>query len=391
MIENLESFNSIGLKDFKSRIVTSNMETTTRQPIRSIFDKECSDQENQEVFINMTGQSSTSSGKKFCQDNLDPHFQAYSDEFYDVLGSNPEFTQLVETDAHEGPVYVKDWNAVLFTTVPQSINLPLPNYKNVAIKKLSLNDMQVSVLRESSNMANGMTLDCNGDLLICEQGTKSTPARISRLDVNNPDRIETVVQDWFGLPFNSPNDIVVKKDGTIWFTDPSYGFLQKFKNAPLVGDFVYRYDPATKFLSVVADSFNKPNGLAFSPDEKVLYITDSGAIQEPGSYHVELPHHIRAFDVQDGRHLVNNRLFAVITPGIPDGIKVDTEGRVYTSSADSVQVFNHKGDLIGKILVKGVGNFTFGGQNNNILYMMADTAIYAATLQAQGAEPNLDV
>jgi gluconolactonase len=391
LIEHLESFNSKGLEFFKHRIVTSNIEIINRQPIRLIFDKECSTQENKEVFIKMTEQSSTSSSKKLCQDNLDPHFQPYSKEFCEVLGPNPEFTKLVETDAHEGSVYVKKWNAVVFTTVPQSINIPLPNYKNVAIKKLSLNDKKVSVVRESSNMANGMTLDCNGDLLICEQGTKSTPARISRLDLNNPECTKTIVQEWFGLPFNSPNDIVVKRDGTIWFTDPSYGFLQKFKDAPLVGDFVYRYDPETNFLSVVADSFNKPNGLAFSPKEDVLYITDSGAIQEPGSYHVELPHHIRAFDVKDSRYLVNDRLFAVVTPGIPDGIKVDTEGRVYTSSADSVQVFNNKGDLIGKILVDGVANFTFGGPDNNILYMMADTAIYAATLEAKGAKPNLDV
>ncbi|NEO95929.1 MAG: SMP-30/gluconolactonase/LRE family protein, partial [Moorea sp. SIO3G5] len=193
----------------------------------------------------------------------------------------------------------------------------------------------------------------------------------------------------WGLPFNSPNDIVVKSDNTIWFTDPSYGYLQGFKNPPEVGNFVYRYDPETGFLSVVADSFNKPNGLAFSPDERILYINDSGAIQEPGSYDVDLPHHIRAFDVQDGCRLVNDRLFAVITPGVPDGLKVDTEGRVYSSAGDGVQVFNQQGDLIGKILVdddvaQGVANFTFGGSDNNILYMMADTAIYAATLQAKG-------
>ncbi len=339
----------------------------------------------------MNAQSFTSSSKRPYQENLDHHFQPYSKEFCNVLGPNPKFTKLVETDAHEGPVYVRECEGLLFTTVPQLINIPLPNYRKVAIKKLSLNDNQVSVFREASNMANGMTLDRQGYLLICEQGTKSTPARIARLNLNNPESIETVVQEWFGLPFNSPNDIVVKSDGTLWFTDPSYGFLQKFKDAPLVGDFVYRYDPKTKFLSVVADSFNKPNGLAFSPEEDVLYITDSGAIQEPGSYHVNLPHHIRAFDVKDDCHLVNNRLFAVVTPGVPDGIKIDTDGRVYTSSADSIQVFNNKGDLIGKILVDGVNNFTFGGSFNNILYIMADTAIYAATLQARGVEKNLEV
>src|SRR5207237_6432856 len=119
-------------------------------------------------------------------------------------------------------------------------------------------------------------------------------------------------------------------------------------------DYVYRYDPTTDQTSIVADSFNKPNGLAFSPDEAILYINDSAAIQGPGTYFVNLPHHIRAFDVQGGRHLVNDRLFAVVSPGIPDGLKVDAAGRVYSSSASGLQVYNRSGDLIGEILAPGV-------------------------------------
>src|SRR6185503_19879542 len=108
--------------------------------------------------------------------------------------------------------------------------------------------------------------------------------------------------------------------------------------------------------SVVADSFNKPNGLAFSPDETILYINDSGAIQGPGTYFVNLPHHIRAFDLLGGRHLVHDRLFAVVTRGIPDGLKVDSEGRVYSSSASGIQVYSNYGDLVGEILAPGVAN-----------------------------------
>jgi gluconolactonase len=137
--------------------------------------------------------------------------------------------------------------------------------------------------------------------------------------------------------------------------------------------------------SVVADSFNRPNGLAFSPDESILYINDSGAIQGPGSYFANLPHHIRAFDVRAGRQLVNGSLFAVVSPGIPDGLKVDTAGRLYSSSASGVQVFNRDGDLIGEIIAPGVANFTFGGPQNNVLYLMADTRIWAASIQAVGA------
>ncbi|MCI0491175.1 MAG: SMP-30/gluconolactonase/LRE family protein, partial [Blastocatellia bacterium] len=267
----------------------------------------------------------------------------------------------------------------------------LAGFKQVAIRRLSLDgdhyplpQTSLSTIRGQSNMANGMTLDREGRLVICEQGTRSTQAGISRMGLKTGD-VETVVDQWRGLRFNSPNDVVVKSDGTIWFTDPGYGALQGFKPAKMIGDYVYRYDPRKDRLSVVADSFNKPNGLAFSPDESVLYINDSGAIQGPGTYFVDLPHHIRAFDVVSDRRLTNDRLFAAVTPGIPDGLKTDSEGRVYSSSATGVQVFNLDGELIGEILAPGVANFTFGGPENNVLYMMADTVIWAAGIQAVGA------
>src|SRR5690606_32954040 len=152
--------------------------------------------------------------------------------------------------------------------------------------------------------------DREGHLVICEQGYKEAPARISRMNLKTR-AVETVVDHWRGLHFNSPNDVVVKSDGTIWFTDPNYGEVQGFKGASEVGTYVYRHDPATGETTVVADSFNQPNGLAFSPDESVLYITDTGANQAPGTYFVGLPHHVLAFDVHGARHLRNERLFAV--------------------------------------------------------------------------------
>lgn len=320
------------------------------------------------------------------------HFLVYSEEFYEVLGEDPRFYTVIETNAHEGPVYVKDENALYFTTVPENSGIPLAGWKEVCIKRISLDSDRLplpsnaaEIIRARSDMANGMTLDREGRLVICEQGTRSTPARISRMDLKTG-AAETVVDEWRGLRFNSPNDVVVKSDGAIWFTDPSYGSLQGFKATPLIGDYVYCYDPAKDQISVVADSFNKPNGLAFSPDESILYINDSGAIQGPGTYFVDLPHHIRAFDVRGGRHLVNERLFAVVTPGIPDGLKVDSDGRVYSSSASGLQVYNCNGDLIGEIVAPGVANFTFGGAGNNIIYMMADTVIWAAEIKAVGAK-----
>jgi gluconolactonase len=310
-------------------------------------------------------------------------FVLYSEEFRAVLGDDPQLEELVVTDAHEGPVYVAALDALFFTTVPRTMNVPLQGFKEVSIDRLDIATGDLSTLRDVSNMANGMTLDREGRLLVCEQGTKTHRARIGRIDLGT-DTEETVVDEWFGLTFNSPNDIVVKSDGTVWFTDPSYGYLQGFKDQPLVGDFVYRHDPTTGETTVVADSFNKPNGLAFSPDESILYINDSGAIQGPGTYYVNLPHHIRAFDVADGSHLVNDRLFAVVTPGIPDGLKTDSAGRVYSSCTTGVKVYSPQGRLLGEILVPGTANFCFGGAEGNVLFILNDTGIWAATLAARG-------
>lgn len=313
----------------------------------------------------------------------DSHFGIYSDAFLDVLGPDPGYQTVPNVNAHEGPVYVRDWDAVLFTTVPVTTNIPSFGDRNVAIGRLDVASGDVSTFVAEANMANGMTLDRQGRLLICEQGSHQTAARISRMSLKTK-KVETVVDHWFGLPFNSPNDIVEKSDGTIWFTDPAYGALQGFRPPPLAGNFVYRYDPADDSIAVVVDTFKKPNGLCFSPDESILYVNDSGAIEGPNTYFINLPHHIRAFDVAGGSHLVNERLFAVVTPVIPDGLKVDSKGRVYSSSGTGVQVFDATGKILGEILAGGVANFCFGGAGNNMLFMMCDTAINIATLAATG-------
>ncbi len=280
--------------------------------------------------------------------------------------------KLVDVDAHEGPVYAAAEHALYFTTLPK------PGL-DVSIKRLDLETLDVTVVRESTNGANGMTLAPDGRLLVCEQGTPSERARISAVDPASG-AAETVVDELAGLPLNSPNDIVAKSDGSIWFTDPSYGFLQGFKPEPAHGDYVYRFDG--RRLAVVEDSFDKPNGLAFSPDESVLYVGDSGANHEPGSFDPRRPHHIRAFDVVEGRRLENGRLFMTITPGFPDGIKVDTYGRVYSSTFSGVQIMSPAGVLLGEILLPGAVNFAFGGST---LYVTTDTAIWAAELSAKGA------
>ncbi len=317
-------------------------------------------------------------------------FVSHDPAFDSVLGDDPRLLCVIETDAHEGPVYVATEDALYFTTSPQALDVPEPDTPRVAIKRLALDgerfplaSNRVRVLRSPANGANGMALGMDGHLLVCEQGTRSDTARISRVDPTSGEA-RTVVDSLRGLRLNSPNDIVVKSDGTLWFTDPSYGYLQGFKPEPQLGDYVYRYDPAGDRLAVVADDFDKPNGLAFSVDERVLYVTDSGANQEQGSYHVARPHHIRSFDVIEGRRLGAGRLFAVTTPGFPDGIKVDDAGHVYASSFSGVQIFTADGRLIGEIELPGAVNFTFGGKHRNILFITTDTAVWAAVLNATG-------
>jgi gluconolactonase len=280
-------------------------------------------------------------------------------------------TRLLDVDAHEGPTYVAAEHALYFTTVPG----PGPR---TSICRLDLETLDVSVVREDANAANGMTLGRDGRLLVCEQGTQDEPARISAVD-RSTGVAETVVDSYEGRPLNSPNDIVVAADGSIWFTDPSYGYLQGFRPAPAVADGVYRFDGTG--LELVADTFDKPNGLAFSPDGGVLYVGDSGANHEPGSFDPSRPHRIVAFDVVDGS-LAGERIFAEIEPGFPDGLEVDSAGRLYSSSFEGIQVFSPEGRLLEQLLVPGAVNFTFG---ESTLYVTTDTAIWAAELDARGA------
>ncbi|XP_070562652.1 gluconolactonase-like [Ptychodera flava] len=336
-----------------------------------------------------------------------PIFQVFSDEFQDIIGDNPELELLKESvnesiEFHEGPVYFSDDQDgyLLYTTQPPADYSDPNTGPQITIRRYDIATNVISTFRDESlaNMPNGQTRDPQGRLLTCEQGFRTTPARISRTNISTG-AVETIADSYYGRLFNSMNDVVVKSDGTIWFTDPSYGYQQGFKPKPEIGDFVYRFDPdgPDPKLTVVSDDFERPNGLAFSPDESYLYVSDSGAIQGSGEYRTDLPHHIRRFDVLEGRYLRNTQLFAVSAecvnktvgqqPGIPDGVKVDICGNVYVGAGDGVQVFNPDGLLIGKIFLgRGAPNLVFGGKLGNELYIMADIALYRVQLNIQGAE-----
>jgi gluconolactonase len=264
---------------------------------------------------------------------------------------------VAETDAHEGPVYDPAGHALYFTT----------SRPRVDIRRLDLRTLDVTTVRRDANVANGMAPFGDGRLLVCEQH----PAAVTLLDPACG-RAEVLVDSWHGLRLNSPNDVVRKSDGTVWFTDPSYGFLQGFRPEPEVADFLYRYDPLLGELTVAA-SFDKPNGLAFSPDESTLYVGDNGR-----------PHHLLAFDVEDGDRLVGRRVFAPAAPGHPDGLEVDEAGNVYASAPTGVQVFSPAGEQVDEIALPGAVNFTFGGPGRDVLYVTTDGAIWAVQLDARG-------
>lgn len=265
--------------------------------------------------------------------------------------------RVAEVDAHEGPVVLD--GDLFFTT------------KAGAIKRLDLGSGELSPVRADVAAPNGMTLGHDGRLIVCEQGSPVRPALISAVDPHSGAR-EVLVDNWRGEPLNSPNDVVMRHDGTVWFTDPSYGFLQGFRPQPRLGDFVYRFEPATGVLEVVDDSLVKPNGIAFSPDGDTLYVTDSGA-----------PHHIVAFSVSAERRLEDRRLLAVTMPGFPDGLKTDGAGRIYASALSGVQVFSPAGNLLDEIDLPGAVNFTFDGDD---LLITADAAVWSVSLDAPHKE-----
>jgi gluconolactonase len=242
-------------------------------------------------------------------------------------------------------------------------------------------DGSVSEFRKPSNYVNGNTRDLQGRLISCEHGGR----RVSRTEADGT--VVAVVDKYDGKRFNSPNDVVVKSDGTVWFTDPPYGILPGTKEgyaseSEIGGCHVYRYDPASDTVSIVADDFDKPNGLAFSPDEQRLYIADTGGSHTPNG-----PHHIRVFDVVDGKTLANGRLFADIEPGLADGFRFDVNSYLYTSSRDSIQVYAEDGTRLGKIFVPEViANCTFGGKDKNRLFITATTSLYAIYLNTRGVQ-----
>ncbi|MEM9206908.1 MAG: SMP-30/gluconolactonase/LRE family protein [Pseudomonadota bacterium] len=269
----------------------------------------------------------------------------------------------------EGPVWFAAGRYLVWSDIP-----------NNRMMRYDETDGSVSVFREPSNNSNGNTVDREGRLVTCEHLAR----RVTRTEHDGS--ITVIADQYQGKRLNSPNDVVVKSDGSIWFTDPSYGILMDYEGDRAESEIgachVYCVDPSGK-IRIVADDYMKPNGLAFSPDENALYIADTGLTHDPNG-----PRHIRRHTVNNDGTMSGGDAVAECTEGLFDGFRFDRDGRIWTSAADGVHCLNKDGKLIGKILIpEMVANVCFGGPKLNRLFICGTTSLYSAFLNVNGVSP----
>lgn len=296
-----------------------------------------------------------------------PFFEAHDPVFNTyVLGNAPVKQLATGFDWVEGPVWFGDAGHLLFSDIP-----------NNRIMRWT-EEGGVTTYRAPSNYANGHTRDRQGRLISCEHGTR----RVTRTEHDGS--ITVIADSYDGKRLNSPNDVVVKSDDSIWFSDPHYGIKTNYEGFASEQELpcnLYRVDPATGAIDAVVTDGNCPNGLAFSPDESRLYMADTGRMFSDD------PQHIRVFDVAGDGSLSGGQVFHTIAPGCADGIRVDTDGNIWSSAADGVHCISAAGQLLGKILVPElVSNICFGGRAKHQLYITATTSVYRITLNRQGVQ-----
>lgn len=270
----------------------------------------------------------------------------------------------------EGPVYAPAFKSLIWSDIPNDRRMRWDETSGTVGTFQS----------NAGNYTNGSTIDRQGRMVSCEHGTRRVVRR-------EHDASTSVLADrYLGKRFNSPNDVVVRSDDSIWFTDPAYGIESDYEGfqaeAEIDGQHVYRIDPESGESRRVADDFTCPNGLAFSLDEKTLYIADSG-----GTRYESGEHHIRQFDVSADGRLSGGKLFAECSNGFFDGFRLDNKGRLWTSARDGVHCYDSDGTLIGKVLVpEEVSNLCFGGLKRNRLFITASTSVYTVLLATSGPE-----
>ena len=269
----------------------------------------------------------------------------------------------------EGPAWFAAGRYLIFSDIP-----------NNRMLRFDETDGSLSVFRQPSNNSNGNTVDNEGRLVTCEHQAR----RVIRTEHDG--KVTVIAERCNGKRFNSPNDVVVKSDGSVWFTDPDYGILSDYEGDQAASEIgachVYRADPHSGAIAIVADDFDKPNGIAFSPDETHLFVADTG-----NSHHDGGPRHIRRFAVKaDGKSLGASSVFAECTVGLFDGFRFDRDGRLWSSAGDGVHAFAPDGTLIGKIHIPElVANVEFGGAKRNRLFICGTTSLYSVYLTTRGA------
>lgn len=297
-------------------------------------------------------------------------YEIHDERFKQMIVASADLDELYTSCRWaEGPVWFSDHNCLLWSDIP-----------NERILRW-VPEGGVSVFRQPSNFANGNTRDREGRLVTCEHGGR----RVTRTEVDGS--ITVLADSYQGKKLNAPNDVIVRSDGSIWFTDPTYGIMADYEGYKAEPEQptrnVYRLDPSTGKLEAVITDFHQPNGLAFSPDETKLFIADSAY-----SHDESAPRHIRVFDVIDGgRNVTGGKIFCTIDSGLPDGFRFDTDGNLWTSAGDGVHCFSPQGELLGKIKIpQTVANVTFGGPRRNRLFITATKSLYAVYLTVTGAQ-----
>ena len=262
----------------------------------------------------------------------------------------------------EGPCFIPHLDMLVWSDNPNNRMLKLINNK-------------VTEFRNPSNFCNGNTLDNEENLISCSHGGRCLYKTDDDLNV------KILVDSYDGKKFNSPNDVVVKSDSTIWFTDPPYGILSDYEgykgDQEYDGCYVFKYNPNNNRLDVVTKELDRPNGIAFSHDEKKLYIADTG----------ENIKHLYVFDLDDNDNLINKKLVYDFKPFFSDGFRCDQNGNIWTSAGKGIKCFNPDGKIIGQLLVPElVSNLEFGGKEGNILYVTATSSLYRMELNQIGAK-----
>jgi gluconolactonase len=295
--------------------------------------------------------------------------ETYDDRFHRLLHGSARIDPIWTGGRWcEGPAYLPAGRYLVWSDIP-----------NDRVLRWDETSGAVSVFEAPCRNQNGHTVDPQGRLIACEHRGRC----VSRIE---PDGSRTVLADRFeGSRLNSPNDVVAKTDGSIWFTDPTYGIDSDYEGDKATSEIgasnVYRIDPATGAVTLVIDDLVKPNGLAFSPDETLLYVADTGRTHRPDCEPV-----IRAYPVSTDRTAVHDgRNFATCDAGLFDGFRVDTAGNVWSSAEDGVHVLAPDGTLLGKIAIpEAVANLCFGGPKRNRLFICATTSVYALYVNARG-------